>query len=703
VQAVGAVAAEPLRLVVMDPLSAQLACKCVQGYAQRNYQQLGDYLHKRLGREVEVLYAEDLLQVLQGEQSVGVDLVIGKDSVVRADAAQGKLKIRPLAMLTGLDGQTTLRGLFVVRREDPAVQLPDLIGYQIYFGPAEAVEKHGAALAALREAKVTPPSPRQVRPSCADAALAVLESPEQRAAAVISSYAVPLLEGCGTIERGALRVIGQTEPVPFIGAFATQRVDKPLGDQIREALLAVRDQAPLLAALESKHGFVPIQPASPSPSTSPQPPTTAAPPGDFGQIPTGLAPVSGLDRPQGPAKGPAEWPGWRGPNRDGLSPWLPERLPSQARFVWRKRLTGSSLAGVVVAAERVVVSDKDAAEENDIWRCLDARTGEQVWKFTYRAGGNMDYGNAPRATPLIHADKVYLLSALGDLHCLGLKDGQLLWKKNLLVTFGGKLPTWGICASPLLVDGRLIVGAGGLDGSVAALNPASGDTIWQGPGKWTAYASPIAGLFGGQRQVITYDAESLGGWDLATGERLWRLVPPESGDFNVPTPVACGDRLLISSENNGTRLHAFGEWGVILPRPVAVHPDLAPDSATPVLVDGRLYGCHEKLYCLDVAQGLKEVWVAEDPAFDHYVTIIASPQRLLLTATRGELLLVAAGAPRYQLLSRLQLFDDDCEVMAQPALVGTRLYVRSDSVIACLDLGDLPTAETGRDPSHATQ
>ena len=81
-----------------------------------------------------------------------------------------------------------------------------------------------------------------------------------------------------------------------------------------------------------------------------------------------------------------------------------------------------------------------------------------------------------------------------------------------------------------------------------------------------------------RRQIVGYDKDSLGGWDVKTGERLWRLVPPRSGDFNVPTPVAVHGGIVVSTENNGTRLYRFDDAGRVIPEPAAHYADLAPDT-----------------------------------------------------------------------------------------------------------------------------
>ncbi len=390
------------------------------------------------------------------------------------------------------------------------------------------------------------------------------------------------------------------------------------------------------------------------------------------------------------------WPQWRGPHRDGIAAWLPERLPAKPKILWKMPTTGSGLSGIAATDRHVIVADRCLLDHHDVFRCLDADSGAELWKLQYPAPGELDYGNSARATPLIHDGKVYLLGALGDLHCVKLSDGKPVWRKNLWTDFAAKGITWGACASPLLVDDKLIVNPGGREASLVALNRLTGEVVWRSPGLPAAYSSFIVGRFGGVRQIVGYDAISLGGWDVATGRRLWQLLPPEDGDFNVPTPVEVDGKLLLSSENNGTRLYEFDRQGKIVPRPIAVNEDLAPDSSTPVVIGDHVFGVWTELFCLDVKSGLKARWTAEDEAFEDYVSIIGSGDRLLITSAAGELLLVRCGGKeeegnekdgnekKYELISRLRLFGEDSEVLSHPALVGHRLYVRDHRSVCCV-------------------
>jgi ABC-type phosphate/phosphonate transport system substrate-binding protein len=253
----GAAETETLVVAVMDPLAKQLSCPCMPGYAQRDYDQLGVYLSDRLGLPVRVVYGESFEKAVRGVRPGQIALVVGGQSMVKSDLHQAGLNSRPLCLLTDQDGRTTITGLFVVKSGDKAKSLADLQGRTILFGPADSVEKNATALAALKAAGVTPPATIETRGSCSSAATEVQDSAASTpSAAVVSSYRFPLLEACGELDRGSLRVIARTSPVPFVTVFATDAVKGETEQKITAALLAAHSDARLLKAIESKDGFV---------------------------------------------------------------------------------------------------------------------------------------------------------------------------------------------------------------------------------------------------------------------------------------------------------------------------------------------------------------------------------------------------------------------------------------------------------------
>ena len=249
-----------LVLLVMDPLAKELSCPCVKGYAQRDYLELASHLAKKHQRAVKTVFSESLVGALRdGKLSTGVDLIIGKRSVVEFDAKVSKLDVTAIASLSGKDGMTTQQGLIVVPAKDPAKSVAELKGYRILFGPEECDEKHKAALALLKQHGVEAPAKLETCSACSDGATKILElGADIRAATVISSYAAPLLEGCGTIQKGDLRVVGKTAPVAFVTAFATEKLVGKDRAAITESLLELIESPKLCEALETQLGFVEV-------------------------------------------------------------------------------------------------------------------------------------------------------------------------------------------------------------------------------------------------------------------------------------------------------------------------------------------------------------------------------------------------------------------------------------------------------------
>ena len=380
-------------MVVMDPLAAPLSCPCVEGYAQRKYEKLAEYLEQTLSRPVRLTFSESLRTALAGKAEGRADLVIGKDSVVRADAKAAGVPVTAVASLTGKDGGTTQTGLFVVPAGDPAKQVSDLSGYRIFFGTPECDEKYAAAIELLRSSGVAVPDKIETSAACSDGACKTLElGAGVRSAAVISSYAKPLLEGCGTVKKGDLRVIGETKPVPFITAFVADGLPAAERDRVSQSAAGSWDQARTVYGTGNIAG---ICPGRGSGRTDRKKKVTTA---------------------ELPAAAEA-WTGWRGPRRDAISPTLPMSLPASLQMVWQRKLGGSGLGGLAATPQYVVFGDRDLDDFNDVFRCLDAADGTPMWTVMHPAIGKLDYGNTPRATPLIDGDHVYLLGAFGDLHC----------------------------------------------------------------------------------------------------------------------------------------------------------------------------------------------------------------------------------------------------------------------------------------------
>jgi outer membrane protein assembly factor BamB len=643
----------PLVIAVGDPLAKENACACVAGQAQRNYPMLGALLSREIGRPVELVFCHSLSNALERAERPP-SCYIGKTSAAWSQAATQPSGPRCLAMLTGPDGATTLQGFFIVRREDPARAVPDLAGRRILFGYPEEAEKHAAALDLLRTLGVPAPTEISLEATCTAAALAVVKGAAD--AAVISDYAWPLLSACGALEAGSVRVVGRTKPVPFIGVFVTGPLAADDEAGILRVLRRVSTNRAFKQAFASKAGFT------------------------FETTP--------------PLREPSvrAWSDWRGSaSRDSVAPDLPGELPPKPAILWRHPMTAQSLGGVSATSGRLMVSDKSANGEQDIWRCLDADTGRQLWSVACAAAGEMEYSRAPRATPVIDGDQVFLLGAFGDLLCVSLETGNVIWRINLIRRFGGKVPQWGFCGTPLIVDERVVVQTGHAAAGLVALDRLTGRELWRCPGSLPSYGNLIVAHLGGRRQIVGHDSRTLGGWDPETGRRLWQLAPSGKEGFHVPTPAQVGDLLLVATETDGTRLYPFNQDGTIQQQPWAVSDALAPDVSSPIVRDGFVWGNDNAgIHVLSVADKLRTVWEGSERPYNQYMSLISGPGSVLGAALSGDLFCFASGHPTGR-VTRAAVFQPagefQPEAWSHPAVVGTRLFWRSAREVACVDLG----------------
>jgi outer membrane protein assembly factor BamB/ABC-type phosphate/phosphonate transport system substrate-binding protein len=634
-----------LTILVMDPLALQLSCACVDGTGQRRYSKLADHLKGALGRHIRLIFDESL-SLAQNRAPNGIDLVVGKDAMVRFDANATGTRLRPIAALTDRRDRTDFAGVFVVHKNSGLNTLRQLGGKHVALGPVEDEETNSAARAALAQAGVS--MVRFTVCGSIDAAALMVHDGEADAA-VVSEFLPPLLEGCGKLEKGTIQVIASTGEIPFIRIFAADSISSELEESLIIALDKVGEKSELLVAMESHSGFQRIS--------------------------------------RSEAHAVFEWHDWRGPGRAARVPQIPTRLPAKPKRLWSHPTTGPAVSGVAADRDIVIVADKTEDNGSDIFECIDARSGKIRWSLRYAATGDMEYSNAPRATPVIHDGLVYLQGAMGHLHCVELVSGKIVWKKHIFADFGSERLNWGASIPPLIVDDKLIINPGAESASVVALNRKTGKVTWKTAGHAAAYSAFIVAKFGGVRQIIGYDSAGLGGWNPSNGNRLWELIPPDGSDFNVLTPVVLGEKILVGSENNGTRLYGFDLQGKVVDSPAARNDDLAPDTCTPVVVNGKIYAtAYGELFCVRL-KDMKTLWKKADDMFYDHSTVIAGPDRVLVWTMSGDLLLLDATVENYRVVSHFKPFGPKpLDSMSHPAFVGDRIYLRSKSEVVAFSL-----------------
>jgi outer membrane protein assembly factor BamB len=296
-------------------------------------------------------------------------------------------------------------------------------------------------------------------------------------------------------------------------------------------------------------------------------------------------------------------------------------------------------------------------------------------------------GDGPRATPTIHGGRVFVMSAGGRLTCLDGGTGRVIWSHDVLAENGATLPIWGSSCSPLVVENRVIVSAGGPAGhSLVAFQIETGDELWHGGDSPASYASPVLATIHGQRQIVMLNAEDVTGHDLETGQVLWQYPWP-GGQPKVPQPVVLGDnRVLIAAGYGlGTKLLEIGKSPGEVPKELWSSRSLRPKFTNVVVYGEHVYGIDDgrTLNCLDLATG-KLAWRSARSADYGHGQVLRVGQVLLVQCESGDVALVAADRKQFQELTRFHAIDG--KTWNNPVLAGRDLFVRNAEQAACYEL-----------------
>ena len=403
-----------------------------------------------------------------------------------------------------------------------------------------------------------------------------------------------------------------------------------------------------------------------------------------------LAPAEANAGDLGPLQTPTltDFPQFLGPERRGVvqgvtlaTDW--EAEPPQ--LLWRDEIGAGWSAFAVVGDHAVTVEQRGP---NEIVICRHVETGEVVWAHgDERRLESTLGGDGPRATPTIHAGKVYTLGGMGILNCLDGATGRVVWSHDLMAEYDAPKLEWGISASPLIVDDMVVVAAGADEGrSLLAFDAASGDFRWGGGDELSSYASPTLGELAGVRQIVVIHETHVAGHDVAGGEILWQADWPgsSSGAASASQPVVLdGDRVFLSKGYlTGCKMLRVttddeGTWQI----EELWKSNLLKTKLTNVVVkDGYAYGLDEGiLCCLSLADG-KKMWKVRQGRYGHGQILLVGDE-ILVQAESGEVALVAATPDGFQEHAKFQAIEG--KSWANPSLSGRRLLLRNSREAAC--------------------
>ncbi|MFM7803008.1 MAG: PQQ-binding-like beta-propeller repeat protein, partial [Verrucomicrobiota bacterium] len=352
----------------------------------------------------------------------------------------------------------------------------------------------------------------------------------------------------------------------------------------------------------------------------------------------------------------ADWPSWRGPDRNGISQeidWSSDWGSAGPAKLWTASV-GVGFSAVAVSADRVFTAGW--ADGQDTVRCLDAATGKVLWAHSYEEKlGNKMYEGGPNATPVVAGTQVFAVSKTGRTLCLDAASGKVRWGVDLAKQIGAKLSDWGVSGSPVLADSNTVLIAYGPAG--VALDAGTGRALWNsGNGKDMTFATPVVTKIGGHSTALFFMSEKLVAIDPKDGRPKWTSAFGQGYRTHCSDPVVTGDRVFISSGDDGGELLEVSGGSAMR---VWKNRNLSTFTGTAVLLDGMLYGhetagykrADQELRCVDLETGSVK-W--GEKGFGQG-SIIAAGDRLIVLSDQGELSVVRANPANFELLARFRV------------------------------------------------
>jgi outer membrane protein assembly factor BamB len=385
----------------------------------------------------------------------------------------------------------------------------------------------------------------------------------------------------------------------------------------------------------------------------------------------------------------AEWPQWRGPNRDNLSretgllkEW-PEGGPPLA---WKAKGIGRGYSTVSVAGGRIFTMG-DGGDASYV-HALSPDGGRRLWSAKVGKPGG-DYPGT-RSTPTVDGGRVYALGQHGDLVCLDAASGREQWRKSFTKDFGGKMMSgWGYAESVLVDGDHVVCTPGGPKGTIVALDKDTGKTVWRTKGftDSAAYCSIVVAEIGGVRQYVQMTDAGVVGVAADGGKVLWRA--PRKGETAViPTPLVKGELVFVSS-GYGVGCNLFRitptSGGKLNAEQVYQNNEMENHHGGMVVVGDHVYGSSDPgiLKCVELKTG-KEVW------HDRSVgkgSVAYADGNLYLRGEAGPVALVEATPAGYREKGTFEQPDRSHDAAwPHPVVAGGKLYLRDQDVLLCYDV-----------------
>lgn len=420
----------------------------------------------------------------------------------------------------------------------------------------------------------------------------------------------------------------------------------------------------------------------------------------------------------------ADWPQYQGPNRDGVSPEtvkLADSWPADGpKVVWKNEKLGQGYGGAIIQGGKVYILDR-VDNKKDVLRCLNLETGKEEWQYAYDAVGADGKGvlggyNGSRNHPVVDDKNVYILGPFGHVHAISKETHQPIWKiakkdkdaqvevpyVHMAEDYGAWVSQWGICQSPTLYKGALIVAPLTKKAGIVALDTQTGKEAWKSENVGEmAWASPSVVTLEGVDQIVIMNSRGqprLVGVEPGTGKKLWQY-----SKWQLPNPIGshsyCGQGRFFLSGGYGAgcvMVQVKKEGDAWKAEEVFQNKDCGAQAVMPVFYKDAIYANSNDvakdtkkgngLMCMDLEGKVK--WAAGNDNIEELGGVLIADGKIYrYFSEKGEVAMAKADPAEYKELGRAKVFEGKIvNSWAPVAYSGGKLFVRHRNTMVCLDL-----------------
>jgi len=409
--------------------------------------------------------------------------------------------------------------------------------------------------------------------------------------------------------------------------------------------------------------------------------------------------LASQEKKAGSGSAAGQWPAFRGPNADGISPdsGLLKEWPSDGPpKLWTYKDAGMGYSGFSIVDGKLFTMGTRGDDVTVV--SVDANTGMELWSQAIskddKEGYASGWGHGPRSTPTYSDGHIFAIDPKGVVACLDAATGKEVWRKHLVDDFKGQMGGWGFSESPLVDGDKLVLAPGGKEAGIVALDKKSGNVIWKAselqPGK-AEYATIIATEINGTRQYIKLFESQLASVEADTGKLLWSS---EWGGKTavIPTPIVSGNEVYISSGYGvGCKLVRVGSDNTVTD--VWQNTVMKNHHGGVVKVGDHLYGFSDGggLICQDWKTG-ELVWNQRGQFTTKGSVHVADGHLYALNEDDGTLTLVEIDPAGYKQKGQFKLDPQSPnrnpkgKVWTHPLVLGGKLYLRDQEFIVCYEV-----------------